>query len=160
MKQREGKDTALKVAGSLLAEIGRLEDEIAARREEAEARIRELRDAQQKLIQPLYEKLIEHDRALTRLMKEQKAEIFDVADRVKLESGILLYGRSFKISIPRGALEAIEARGWTEAIRVAKSVDRAVVESWPLDRLVEIGARRKTVESFSYEVFGEKGGGK
>ena len=86
------------------------------------------------------------------LMKENKIRIFDDRDQVDLEHGILLYGKEDKVSIPRDALAKIKAQGWKEAIKVAESVDRAVVETWPIERLVLIGAEKKPVEVFDYEI--------
>jgi len=105
------------------------------------------------------EKLIEYktqiaalDKDVKGLTKKNKAEVFDGKDQVNLDHGILLWGKEKKVSIPRDALDKIEAQGWNEAIKIAKSVDRAVVEKWPVERLTVIGAERKTVEKFSYEV--------
>jgi hypothetical protein len=86
------------------------------------------------------------------LMKENKGDLFDDRDQVDLEHGTLLYGKEDKVSIPRDALEKIKAQGWKEAIKVAESIDRAVVETWPVERLVVIGAERKPVEVFDWEI--------
>jgi hypothetical protein len=90
------------------------------------------------------------------LMKDNKVRIFDDRDQVDLEHGILLYGKEDKVSIPRDALAKIKAQGWKEAIKVAESVDRAVVETWPIERLVLIGAEKKPVEVFDYEIRSQK----
>jgi phage host-nuclease inhibitor protein Gam len=92
------------------------------------------------------------DKDIKSLARKNKAEVFDGKDQVNLEHGILLWGKEKKVSIPRDALDRIEAQGWTEAVKIAKSVDRAVVEKWPVERLTVIGAERKTVEKFSYEI--------
>jgi len=105
------------------------------------------------------EKLVEYktqiaalDKNIKSLAKKNKAEIFDGKDQVTLEHGILLWGKEKKVTIPRDALEKIEAQGWKEAVKIAKSVDRAVVEKWPVERLTVIGAVRKIMEKFSYEL--------
>jgi phage host-nuclease inhibitor protein Gam len=92
------------------------------------------------------------DKDVKSLAKKNKAIVFDGKDQVTLDHGILLWGKEKKVSIPRDALDKIEARGWNEAIKIAKSVDRSVVEKWPVERLTVIGAERKTVEKFSYEI--------
>jgi len=105
------------------------------------------------------EKLVEYktqiaalDKNIKSLAKKNKAEIFDGKDQVTLDHGILLWGKEKKVTIPRDALEKIEAQGWKEAVKIAKSVDRAVVEKWPVERLTVIGAVRKIMEKFSYEL--------
>lgn len=92
------------------------------------------------------------EKELKALAKGTKSELFDGADQVTLENGVLLYTSGVKVRIPRDALERIEAEGWLEAIRIAKSVNRPVVEKWPEEKLAVIGADRKQVESFSYEL--------
>ena len=92
------------------------------------------------------------EKDLVALMKKNRASLFDGVDKVKLEAGILLYGKELKVSIPRDALSKVEELGYHEAIRIAKSLDRAVVEAWPDERLFMIGARRKQVEKFDYEL--------
>ena len=86
-------------------------------------------------------------------MRAQLVPLFDGEDKVTLVYGILLYGKEYKVSIPRNAIKKIKAQGWEEeAIKTAESVDRAVVEKWPEERLVMIGAQRKPKETYSYEL--------
>lgn len=103
-------------------------------------------------LQPQVDRLKELEKELVGLMKGFTGEIFDGQDLVKLENGILTHTKADKVSIPRDALEKIEEQGWKEAVKVAKSVDRGVVEKWPDERLVVIGAERKPVELYSYEI--------
>jgi len=100
-------------------------------------------------------------KGLVTLMKQNKGEIFDGTDQVDLEHGILLHGKEDKVSIPRDAVEKIEALGWGEkAIIIAKSVDRAIVEKWPVEKLTLIGAKKKPVETFEYEIKAQGAGHK
>ena len=96
--------------------------------------------------------LNESEDSLIAEMKTNKTEWFRETDQIELMHGFLLYGRESKVTIPRNALAQIEDLGWLEAIKIAKSVDRGVVETWPLERLVQIGADRKEKELFSYEL--------
>jgi hypothetical protein len=91
-------------------------------------------------------------KALVAHMKANKREFFGQGDRLKLPAGVLCYMRQLQVSIPRDALEKAEQLGLTDAIKIAKSLDRAVVEKWPVERLVLIGAERKPKETFSYEL--------
>jgi hypothetical protein len=144
-------------AEELLEMIAKESRELSTHRERVEAEIEKLRHRSRVLLAPFYAALAEHEKELLALMKREKDEIFGKLDRVELRNGVLLHGEEVKISIPRNALGKIEACGWEEAIRVAKSVDRSVVESWSDERLSAIGATRKPVESFSYELLGLKG---
>ena len=96
--------------------------------------------------------LLEKEKELHALMKGQVVPLFDGKDTVALEHGILLHTKDWKVSIPRDALQKIEGQDWTEAIKVVKSVDRAVVERWPEERLFMIGAKRELKEQFGYEL--------
>jgi len=91
-------------------------------------------------------------KALIALMKKAKATLFDGTDIVRLENGVLIYNKEKKVTIPKGALEKAEEQGLTDAIKITKSLDRGVVETWPDERLFLIGAMRKWVKKFNYEV--------
>lgn len=120
---------------------------------EVERRIEEIKSTFSAAIQADEEELKRLDKELIALMKANEAELFDDTDQVNLDTGILLLGEGDHVKIPRDALEKIEAQGWTEAINVVKSVDREVVEAWPVERLTVIGAEKKPVKNFSYEIF-------
>ena len=122
---------------------------LEARAEEEMKRVRERYEAP---LAEAREKQKQAERDLVSLMKKNKPILFDGTDQVDLKTGILLYGEEDKIRIPRDALEKIKEAGWEEAIKVAESVDRGVVEKWPLERLVVIGAERKRIETYSYEL--------
>jgi len=110
-------------------------------------------------LQELEDILKAADKELIQIMKKNRAVLFEGEDKVILEAGILLYGKEDKVSIPRDALAKLEHYGYTEAIKIAKSVDRGVVEGWPDERLFMIGALRKPVETFSYELKDAEGKG-
>jgi len=145
------KNPALDVAEEMLERIQALRREVDSLKDSAEAEMQEIKGRYRERLAPLQENLASVETGLLKLMKKEKGEIFKDEDRVALVHGILIYGREFKVSIPRNALERIEAQGWEEAIKTAKSVDRAVVEAWPEERLFAIGATKKLVEIFSYE---------
>ena len=147
MKQavREDADQLLKDIGQVVVRLKKVEAN-------AEGEIEAVRTHYAKSIDPLRERLKELDKELIALMKSRCVPLFDGQDTLKLLHGILLYNKEDKVSIPRDALEKIKGQGWKEAILIAESVDRAVVEKWPDERLVVIGAKRKEKKSYSYEL--------
>jgi hypothetical protein len=96
--------------------------------------------------------LVEFDKQLKTLMKQNRGVLFEDRDLVDLPNGVLIYEKGHKVRIPKGALERIEAQGWMEAIKIVKTVIREIVEKWPDERLAVIGASRKRTEDFSYEI--------
>jgi hypothetical protein len=90
-----------------------------------------------------------HEDSLVALMKRR--QVFDGADKVTLASGVLLWLRAPKVSIPRDALQKMDALGWTDGIKVVRSIDRDALDKWPDTMLAQIGAERKEKEVFSYE---------
>jgi hypothetical protein len=139
-------------ANIILAEIADLHDLISSVEREANQEMERLAVRYGERLKPFIAKRKELDKKLKALMKSEVVAIFDGADKVKMTAGILLHTKDFKVTIPRGALVKIEQQGWTEAVRIAKSVDRPVVEGWPEERLVVIGAKRKLVDQFGYEI--------
>ena len=145
-------ETAKTRANSELDRIAELADTIDVLEASAEAELGAIREQYAARLAPLTEELAARDKDLVRLMKEHRAELFAGDDKVVLDAGILLYGKDWKVTIPRGALGKAEAAGYHEAIKVAKNLDRALVETWPEERLFMIGARRRLLERYTYEL--------
>lgn len=141
-----------KQANELLAKISLMAHQLDRIDAEAERELEIVRGLYSAQADPIRETIDTLEKALIKLMKTHKAEVFDGKDTVSLAHGILLYAREMKVSIPKGALEQIEEAGWSEAIRIAKSIDRAVVEKWPDERLAVIGAQKKPKETYTYEL--------
>ena len=145
-------EAVLKDADKLFDAIGKATARLQVFEAEAEKEIEGVRAHYARSIDPLRDRLKELDKELIGLMKSRCVPLFDGKDTLKLLHGILLYNKEDKVSIPRDALSKIKGQGWKEAILIAESVDRAVVEKWPDERLVVIGAKRKEKQSYSYEV--------
>lgn len=144
----------LQQTDDLLAEIWRAESQIRYLVERTEEEVKLIRERYHAQISQFQEHLSALKKELIGLMKSNQAAIFDGRDKVSLEHGWLIYRKEWHVSIPKDkerVIEIIEAYGWTEAIRIAKSVDRGVVEAWPEERLVVINARRRIVEKYAYE---------
>lgn len=141
-----------KEADDILGGLKKLSAEIAAIQSDADREFAELTEKYGALMDPIKTRLKEKEKEIMRLMKAEKADLFDGKDIVRLINGILLYSREFKVSIPRDALEKAEKLGLKEAIKIVKSLNRDIVKAWPDEKLVLIGAERKASDKFSYEV--------
>lgn len=139
-------------ANQILSEIAVLQEQIQTLEKAANEEMDKIILRRGEALKPLVEQLKVKDKEIKALMKSKTAPIFDGADKVKMAAGILLHTKDFKVTIPREALAKIEEQGWMEAVRIAKSVNRPVVEGWPEERLVVIGAKRKLVNKFGYEI--------
>ena len=60
--------------------------------------------------------------------------------------------RMIRVTIPRGALELLKKLGLMEGVRVKEAVKREEIENWDDDKLALIGASRKPVNKYSYDV--------
>ena len=145
-------ESVRKNADQLLKSIRKATARITAVEAEAEKEIEGVRAHYARSIDPLRDRLKGLDKELITLMKSRRVPLFDGKDTLKLLHGILLYNKEDKVSIPRDALSKIKAQGWKEAIIIAESVDRAVVQKWPDEKLVMIGAKMKAKETYSYEL--------
>lgn len=90
--------------------------------------------------------------ALMQMMKIEKKTLFDGTDVVRLPNGSLIHSTADKVSIPRDALARCKELGFDEVVKIAESLDRDAVEKWPDERLILIGAERKSKEEFSYDL--------
>jgi hypothetical protein len=139
-------------ADTLLADIIELQDSadrLLAERREAVAKVILQYDLQ---INPLMDMVFEDEKELKHLMKSAKLVIFDGRDIVYLDHGNLLYSKGDKVTIPRDALDKCERQGFVDVIKVVKSLDREAIDKWTDEKLFLIGAERKPVETFNFEV--------
>lgn len=139
-------------ANNLLAQIRDISGGIGMLESEYEDNVKALQQKYSAQIKDLKGLLDTDEKHLVGLMKTARKELFDGTDIVRLQNGVLIHEKADKVSIPRDAVEKLEECGFNEAVKIAKSVDRAVVETWPDAKLVMIGAVRKPVETFSYEI--------
>jgi phage host-nuclease inhibitor protein Gam len=139
-------------ANNLLAQIRDISGGIGMLEGEFNDQFEKLKAKYTAEIKSLKEILHEDEKQLVGLMKGGKSKLFDGVSIVKLSNGVLIYDKSDKVSIPRNAVEKLEECGFKDAVKIEKSVDRAIVEKWPDAKLLLIGAVRKPVETYSYEV--------
>jgi len=149
IKQRE---ETLELAEELLQDLQIKSGTLKELEAEMEDEYRMLKAEYAEDITRLKSEVGELDKNLIKLMRGNKKSLFERMDTLKLKDGILLYGKNKKVSLPRDALEKALEAGYDEAIKITKSLDRAVVEKWPDERLFMIGGKRQLVEKFSYEV--------
>jgi phage host-nuclease inhibitor protein Gam len=146
--------TPLEKADAYLEDMADIRARIEALEERAEAEMEAVRARYGPQVQDLRGYLARVEKGLVALMKRERDVIFDGRDKVVLSHGALLHGWEERTRIPRDALEKVKELGWTEAVKVVESLDRAVVERWPVERLAAIGAERKAVEVYKYELSG------
>ena len=140
-------------ADRLLEELAALKQGAEQSQSEAQMELEAVRVKHESKIAFWKGGLLEKEKELHALMKGQVVPLFDGRDTVALEHGILLHTKDWRVSIPRDAKQKIEDQGWAnEALIISKSVDRAVVSRWSDERLFMIGAKRKLVENFGYEI--------
>ncbi|RJP59025.1 MAG: hypothetical protein C4549_02760 [Deltaproteobacteria bacterium] len=119
---------------------------------EAEAELAAIRKKYEPELGLLKEQIAVFDKEIVFLMKQNAGRLFDGRDKISLTNGILLYAKEMKVSLARDTLAKIEEQGWEEAIKIAKSIDRAVVEQWTDERLFMVGGKKKLVEKFGYDI--------
>jgi len=149
-----GTDTlpVLITANTLLAEIAILTEHIDHLTDEAYSKVKEIEDAYEGRLAALKEDWKAKEKELISLMKKRKGVIFDGGDLVRLVNGTLIRETGEKVTIPRDALGKCEALGFNDVIKIAKSLDREAVKKWTNERLFLIGAERKLIEEFKYDL--------
>lgn len=137
----------------LLSEIGRLSRQADELEASAQAEIDRVM-AQYQAIGETRARIEDLDKDLKKLLKKDRMELFGDRDKVTLTNGRIYWQQGRRLSLPdkETAIELIKAQGWEEAIITIERVDRPVVEQWPEERLVAIGAGWKPQNKFSYEV--------
>ncbi|MBW2617548.1 MAG: host-nuclease inhibitor Gam family protein [Deltaproteobacteria bacterium] len=142
-------------ADELLAEIGWMQGRLSHAQAEAEAEMEQVKAKWQDLTEYYHVKLTALEKELKALVRKNKAAIFGERDRVDLAHGSLIWAVSERVKRAKTVtVEVLEALGeiGRAAVRVVKSVDWDALESWPEERLVEIGTERVRKKTISYEL--------
>ncbi len=136
----------------LMEELAACNLALTAIRAEASAKVEELTAHYVPEIELHRRRAAELDLEIREAERAYKQIIFAEGDRVKLEHGVLIRELKLRIYQSRKVLARLEELGRMEAIRIAKSVDWAVLESWTDEELAAAGTRRKPVEEFGYDL--------
>jgi len=142
---REEIDDRLKWIGEMAARVDMIEEEFAQR-------VEKIRNEYREELNPLRENLELEGKNLIVYLKQNKAELFNKAEKITLPHGIVIHTTEPRLTLPKNAVESIEKLGWDEAIKIAKSVDREMVEKWPIERIIANGGDKKPKEKFEYEL--------
>lgn len=112
-----------------------------------------VRDRYTPLIRETKESLEACERELTGLAKRHREAIFGDRDRVDLDSGALLYGRTEVVRRARAVtVELLDQLQYQDGVLVVRSVNWDVIETWKDERLAAIGTERRPRENFDYEL--------
>jgi len=144
-------------ADAKLAHIATFSGELARIQAAAEEEIARIRESLAPAVQYCEDAIAGTEKELIALMKKNKAILFDGIDQVALENGILLYGKEPKVTIPKDAVDMIEAQGWEDGLKRSVTANREAIGKWPAERLAVIGAVRKEKETYTYELTAERG---
>ncbi len=139
-------------ADDLLAEIRDNKQAINKITERLNSAMKEAVDAFEIEHKPLKDALIAHEKALIALMKKERIAFFGEMDVLQLANGVLIHVMGDRVMIPRDALAKCEELKFDDVIKVVKSLNREAIEKWPDEKLFLIGAERKAVENFSYDL--------
>jgi len=139
-------------ADRLLETISTLTDRLQDAEARAQAEMDAVRSRHGPAIETLRAAIADGERVLATLMKTHKREFFADTDKVSLPHGWLRYGKEWALKLSKNTKDLLQERGWTEALKVAVSVDRSVLADWPEEKLFAVGAKKTLKEVFGYEV--------
>ncbi len=139
-------------ANELLSYLRDVTEGIADLEARANAEMAEVTARYGAWLNPLRDELAARGKELIALMKKNKGVLFAGTDVIDLTNGSLIRETGEKVSIPKTALETCEKLKFNDVIKIVKSLDRPAIETWPDAKLVLIGAQRKAVEEFKYNI--------
>ena len=139
-------------ADAILEDMAHLDAALYRLRERHKEEIERINNIYVAEMSPIIAEIHEDEESIKRLMKTGKEKLFSDGDIVYLTHGNLLHAKGDHVVIPRDALAKCEEQGFADVIKIAKSLDREAIEKWTDERLVLIGAERKPVEAFNYEI--------
>lgn len=145
-------DGVLRIAEEQLQHLAQLTAILSERERIMAEEVERVRAMHAGLVENFREAVKNREQALMDYMKEHKDVLFDHTDQVDLRSGILLRGQEDRVKIPRTAVAELEKLGWEDGLKRTVAADREAIGKWPVERLAAIGAEKRSVESYSYEL--------
>lgn len=103
-------------------------------------------------MEEMKQRMAEDEKKLISLMKKNQETLFSDDDVINLISGSLIRNADEKVIIPKGALKSCKNNGFDDVIKVKESLDRDKIEKWADAKLVLIGAERKSITEFKYDI--------
>ena len=152
-------DDLLEEIGICEEKLGLLEAELAIEIEAATCKYRNDLDKLKAILKTRISQL-------KRLMKKHKSGLFTdpalasipgpveaITDvRLNLKHGALLYSLEKRVKQAKKMLDRLKKHGYTDAIKIAESVNWDELEKWPDEKLAKVGTERVEKENFAYEV--------
>ena len=147
------KDDVMIKADEMLAAVEACELEVVNIEAVIEAEISKIRDQYAGDLAVLKELKSDNEKALKKFAIKNKIDLFgEDGDKVSLPHGIILYSEADRVTIPRDALEKIQALGWKDGIINTPTIDRPTIEGWNDEKLAAIGASKKPKKEVSWEL--------
>lgn len=143
------------LADSILVEIGELTEALHHAEAKMEQELAAFKERWSQDLAPTREQLAALDKELKVYARENHNLFFGKAEscRVNLPHGVLMYDRSDYVVKKRSLTwERLEALGFPEAVKVDKSVNWDLLNTWPEEKLWAVGTEKKTKETFGYEL--------
>ena len=108
------------------------------------------------LLAPIEDDHKAHSKALQALIKKRSTELFDhpdsAEDKVYTALGVALRQIGEKLKASKQTLALCESQGFDDAIKIAKTLDRAKLAEWPADKLAMVEAEMKGFVDYGFEV--------
>lgn len=143
----------LELADEKLQEIKELIHVYEEHKREAEEEIRLIKDRHAASLQSIKNSIVEKEKALKDMLRKNRSVFFDSSDRVDLKNGSIFYQVSKRVKRARNVtVDVLESLGYSEAVKVAKSVDWDKIEKFTDEKLAAIGTERVEKEDFGYEI--------
>jgi len=154
-KARKYAGSAHQRADELLGRIRTAAAELFREHVQANIAVESLASTWRERLKPLQERVAILDQDLKALEKAERQAFFGDSEscRLDLPQGALVFQVSRHVKKVKSLTwERLEAEGFPEAVRVAKSVDWDLLETWPEEKLIMVGTDRVKKEIYDYEV--------
>jgi len=139
-----------------LADIAELTVEVAREEVRIAARIAIVVDELKPGLEALKEGLVEHEKALERLAKAERKDLFGDRDRVDLKAGAVLLSDAKRVRKARCVLAKLKGLGLDddETVKRVEAVNWDALEKWTDEQLKKVGTKRVKKTVFGYELKG------
>ena len=144
----------------LFASLMQFDEKIAEINDEYEQKTKTITEYYSGRLAPVEDEHKAHSKTLKALIKARADELFrhpeadsgEAGDKVYTALGVALRQIGEKLKTTKQTLALCEEQGFADAVKIAKSLDRAALAGWPADKLAMVAAEKKSFVEYGFEV--------
>ena len=140
----------------LFASLVQFDEKIAEINSEYEVKTKAITEYYSGVLAPIEDEHKAHTKALQALIRKRAGELFDhpdsAEDKVYTALGVALRQVGEKLKASKQTLALCEKQGFVDVVKIAKTLDRAKLATYPADKLALVESEMKDFVEYGFEM--------